>query len=539
MTLKSNGQLLIKVGATPTLLAAAGPPFAGYSLAPLLPTGGAASALALAPIDDWLIARPAIEGLVAQSPWDQAHDAAASAGYQHYVEPDILHEIAPPSGQFDGQGMDPAWPPAAAVSPGWHLATGFTGFADVRGVATGAGVRICHLDTGYTPGHASKPAHLQPQLGYDYVLNIPDAVDPGGSGPFVNAGHGTATLAVLAAGVLDLPVGSEHFSGLFGGAPDADVVPVRISESVIHLYTSTMAQGLAHALAPNGDAAQRCDVVTISHGGLPTQAWADQVNKLYDAGVVVVAASGDSIYLVVADIATRYTVYPSAFDRVITALGATYAKGPYVTDKAGEMQGCWGPDDVMDKAAAAYTPNVAWMNYKVLPAGFGMNGSGTSASTPQIAAACALWLQLYKNRFPQADWRRVEACRLALFDSADAGAHNKAELGWGVLRVPLMLSAEIAEAAIAKAQKPLPADQVSFPFWRLLLGFGPPQSAADRMYETEVAQTVLQSQNQDLRAIARRAAAGQSTPQDKADGQAMLLAEGVSTALAEKLKQGP
>ncbi len=43
---------------------------------------------------------------------------------------------------------------------------------------------------------------------------------------------------------------------------------------------------------------------------------------------MIVAASGDSYSLKVADIATHFTVYPAAFYRVITATGATYGKGP-------------------------------------------------------------------------------------------------------------------------------------------------------------------------------------------------------------------
>jgi hypothetical protein len=163
---------------------------------------------------------------------------------------------------------------------------------------------------------------------------------------------------------VDLPFGRHRFKGDLGGAPDAEVIPIRISPTVIHLYTSTMAKGLYDALAPSGDPAKpnranRCDVVSISHGGLPSASWADAVNTLYEDGITIVAASGDSIYLDAVDLATHYTVYPSAFNRVLTAVGATYAKMPYITTNFGVMQGCWGPDTVMEKAVAGFTPNVA------------------------------------------------------------------------------------------------------------------------------------------------------------------------------------
>lgn len=255
-------------------------------------------------------------------------------------------------------------------------------------------------------------------------------------------------------------------------------------------------------------------------------------------GGVVVAASGDSFVVGPVDIATRFTVYPSAFDRVITALGATFAKGPYETTVTGELQGCWGPDDVMDKALAAYTPNIAWMDFKAPPDGFSMRGRGTSASTPQIAAACALWLQLYASDVAGEPWRRVEACRLALFDSADGTSGDKAELGWGLLDVPRLLDPDLSAQAIRDAAnaQPMPPDEVSFALWRLFLGQGPPGSVADRMYETEVAQTVRHSDNQELRAKARLAATTAPTPADQARTRDLLLAEGVSSALAARLK---
>jgi hypothetical protein len=188
---------------------------------------------------------------------------------------------------------------------------------------------------------------------------------------------------------------------------------------------------------------------------------------------------------------------------------------------------------------AAYTPNVAWMRSDDLPAGFAMSGRGTSASTPQIAAACALWLQLYLHRLP-ADWRRVEACRLALFESAAHSHPDKPRLGWGLLDVPRMLDCERAAGLIAKALAgqlgKSPDDQVSFPFWRLLVGLGSPGSEKERMYEAEAAQVVLQSVDPQLRKAAREAAAGATfSPAEQARYRTLLAAETISDPLRQRL----
>ena len=91
------------------------------------------------------------------------------------------------------------------------------------------------------------------------------------------------------------------------------------------------------------------------------------------------------------DVPFHTTIWPSYFRRAITVTGATYDKRPYTTDKWFVLQGSWGPDEIMDKAIASYTPNVAWIKYDT-DVDYDMNGGGTSSSTPQIAAACALWL---------------------------------------------------------------------------------------------------------------------------------------------------
>ncbi len=201
------------------------------------------------------------------------------------------------------------------------------------------------------------------------------------------------------------------------------------------------------------------------------------------------------------DVATHFTIYPSAFYRVVTATGATYDKGPYITANFGAMQGCWGPDAVMEKAMAAYTPNVPWMNYKVLPSGWDVDGGGTSASAPQIAASCALWLKQYGALFPPG-WQRVEACRHALFESAKNRGQNLAQIGVGLLDAAAMLSdATLAKVQAAFAANQLPhvaPDSVSFPFLRLLFGWAPAGPGVDEMYETEAAQIFFRSADADL-----------------------------------------
>jgi len=468
-------------------------------------------------------------------PWDAAHQQsrlmASTAGGiaipNVYVEPDIDHtledggvdSLARPmperiaAGQLPRDAVDKLYPPAATqpYSPAWHLDQ--DKFPAAWAATQGAGIRIGHPDTGYTPLHVSTPLHIRPDLGRNFFNPAPgledDTVD---RGDHLNYGHGTATLALLAGNKVNLVVGSGGtYEGFIGGAPLAEIIPAKIGGvlgGVAHLYSEGLAQGLAYMLAPPDG--RQCDVVSLSHGGLPTASWAAAVNRLYDAGVVLVAAAGDSYQGPFGAFPTHQTYYPSAFYRVITATGITYDGLPYTSAADGELQGCWGPDALLNKSIAAPAPNVPWMlggsgapNWT--PTAWDNNGAGTSASTPQVAAACALWLSLYGARFPLG-WQRVSACRQALFESAGPPAGNS-QIGVGRLNVEAMLAPDLADlitARLANNQlQQLPEDSVSFPLLRLLFNLPPPEQAAGQMCETEALQLVYTSADQNLRQLVR------------------------------------
>jgi Subtilase family len=203
------------------------------------------------------------------------------------------------------------------------------------------------------------------------------------------------------------------------GAPDCtfhdqdrDQRPIRIANSVILLWTSVLAQAIDYAIQQN------CDVISLSMGGLPSSAWNDAVNLAYESGICLVAASGDCFE----GKPTHHVVYPARYHRTIAACGVMADGRPYYDLPITIIEGNWGPDSCMTAAMAAYAPNTPWARLGC-PDTINMNGAGTSSSTPQIAAAAALWYEQHKNVLPR-DWRRVEAVRHALFQTAQIETCN-------------------------------------------------------------------------------------------------------------------
>ena len=199
------------------------------------------------------------------------------------------------------------------------------------------------------------------------------------------------------------------------------------------------------------------------------------------SGVVMVTAAGNNFAGVPSP---KSIVFPARYQRVIAACGVMADGRAYAGLSSGTMQGNYGPASKMKTALGAYTPNVPWAEIDCANI-VDMDGSGTSAATPQIAAAAALWLAEHWDTVKNYSqpWMRIEAVRHALFSKAakSTAKMNAAEtlekIGQGVVK---------AEAALAVMPRPesqlrkLPPAKDSWPWLDLVLGGGVSLTAAAR-----------------------------------------------------------
>jgi hypothetical protein len=118
-----------------------------------------------------------------------------------------------------------------------------------------------------------------------------------------------------------------------------------------------------------------------------------------------------------------------------------------------------------------------------------LDGAGTSAATPQAAAAAALWLLRNPPLAGIQPWRRVDAVRHAMFSSADKTPNDRLTyFGQGLLRARAALNVPF-DATLPK----IPRDSVGFLLLRALAGFDRLPAPRARMLEVEAAQLAVTS----------------------------------------------
>ncbi|MEV4640106.1 type VII secretion-associated serine protease mycosin [Actinoplanes sp. NPDC049548] len=266
--------------------------------------------------------------------------------------------------------------------------------------ATGAGVRVAVIDSGVDASHPQLRGRVAP--GRDFLHGNADARQD-------CVGHGTGVAGIIAAG----PDGAAGPRGL---APDATIVPVRVSEQTDTddrtaqtepTSPGTFADAIDWASSPNGGDA---DVINMS---LVMTEQSDAVRaavaRAVDRGVVVVAAAGNHG----GDKDKNPTPYPADFPDVI-GVGAINVNG---------VRGDFSQHgDYVDIMAPGVDVTVAARG------GGHVTEQGTSFAAPFVAATAAL----VRQRFPALTPAQVARRLLATADPAPGGARSD-EYGYGVL----------------------------------------------------------------------------------------------------------
>lgn len=228
----------------------------------------------------------------------------------------------------------------------------------------GEGVVVAVVDTGVQLDHPDLSENLLP--GYDFV-----DVD---SDPYDLAGHGTHVAGLVAAN-----------GQVSGTAPDAKVLPVRVLEGTSGGSSFTVAQGILWAADLLGEPTNPnpAQVINLSLGSSGyTEAIARAVERVQEAGVIVVAATGNS---------GGPVAYPAALPGVISVTslaGPNLAYQPWYANKGlGTLLTAYGGDTTQDQDDDGVQDGILSTDLD----GYSLR-MGTSMASPQVAGLAALAL---------------------------------------------------------------------------------------------------------------------------------------------------
>src|SRR5688500_16082372 len=380
--MSNSNRLLVKLLPTVALAAAD----SRANLRPLFDSSPQPSRFGLGAEPTWYLAD--LPDTVGPNPWDLAHARVADqlgvdASAVLFAEPDVDQEfnVLPPGDDTasvfgvapvvnghtkqDSEHKKATGPKDGDPVFGWHLGDDYTELKSARDAVqfSDPRTRIAHIDTGYDPSHPARPERII--LERSFVEGDPDPNKAQARAVLnllpKNLDHGTGTMGILAGRRLTVDFAGPLLNDFLGGAPDAEIVTMRIADSVILIKPDSFARFIRFKVSTFVQALQfaidnRCDVVTMSMGGLPSRAWSEMVNKAYEVGICICAAAGNNV----AGLPSHHVVYPARYRRTIAVCGVMADGRPYYDIDDRQLQGSWGPDSCMTAALASYTPNIPW-----------------------------------------------------------------------------------------------------------------------------------------------------------------------------------
>jgi serine protease len=224
----------------------------------------------------------------------------------------------------------------------------------------GEGIRIGHPDTGILLHTELLNSALDLGAGFDFVDDDADPTDPLGTAG--NPGHGTSTASVI---VSDFDAAA--VMAVSGVAPLATLIPLRVSNSVVHFSWTRLTDAIDHAVANNAH------VISMSLGGpLPSFVLHDAIVDATNAGLILVAAAGNQ---------WPFVVFPARYDEVIAVAASNCADQRWSASASGSDVDITAPGESVWRAEAKTTGT-----FDV------SRSSGTSYAAAQVAGVAALWL---------------------------------------------------------------------------------------------------------------------------------------------------
>jgi hypothetical protein len=407
------------------------------------------------------------------------------------IEPDVIHAVMPIDQLDDRRGLeavdkfppgcwvddeaqiekDKAWAVARLRLPdAWKLSE------QMGRPSRGADIVICQIDTGVT--NHPELAGVVRAASFNVIGDGKTPEDPTDPLNYQgNPGHGTATASVAV---------SPESLDVVGAAPKAKHIPIRAIENVVRLSQTNVAEAMDRAVALGAH------VISMSLGGIWSLALQRSLDRAIAADVIVVAAAGNCVGLV---------VWPARFGDCIAVAGTDYHDKPWIGTSRGPTVAISAPAQNVYRAAAT--------------TGKSGQGQGTSFAVALVAGVAACWLAHHGRSNVAAEARRRNETIQAMFKRLLRASARKPASDWdafnmgpGIVDAERLLQSSFdagvgieAPQAIAMGRR---GDESLRQF--ALEAFGPPGAKADIDWMRVGAETSLAVFQHELAKSAARPA---------------------------------
>lgn len=248
-------------------------------------------------------------------------------------------------------------------------------------LSKGERIAIGHPDTGFLPHPEVWPSTgdgpIDTHRDYDFVADDDDARAEPDENDLLPGGpsHGTSTASVIvsAEGRANSPNGNTFVSGI---APEATLIPLRVSNSVVHFSMRRVRKAIEYAVQ------EGLQVLSMSLGGpFPSRRLHRTIKEAERAGVILIAAAGNNIPF-------RPVIWPARYPEVIAVAACNVDEKPWSGSSRGEKIDATAPGESVWRALVDESATGA-ARFRV------ERSSGTSYATATVAGVCALWLSYH------------------------------------------------------------------------------------------------------------------------------------------------
>ena len=278
----------------------------------------------------------------------------------------------------------------------WHYETMAVDAAheifEIENIEPGENITVAVIDTGYTE-HREILGSLTRKAEDPTIIDGINLMEPGeppldplkGRFPFRNPSHGTGVMSVIASPKGASEGQDENDACVNGIAPAANVMPVRVTNSVVILIPNKLVDGILQSV-DRGDV----DVINISLGvGYTWKGLRAAIRHATNQGIIVVGASGNGV---------PTTVYPAAYPEVLAAAACTKHGNPWHVSSRGLSVDVMAPGAQVCRAYSERAQDDGELIIRTVAP-----GSGTTFGAACCSGLAALWLSKHGGRQSIAD----------------------------------------------------------------------------------------------------------------------------------------